>query len=104
MRCSVRLAVCALVMAVLVPPVPAAEKQAKFPPDETLTVPSFTFTTEQFLRGDVASGTPVTLTAELRLPNWDDGLPVVVLLHGSGGRAVRHSSGLPSSTRWASRR
>ena len=34
---------------------------------------------------DLASATPVILTATLRLPNWDARLPAVVLLHGSDG-------------------
>jgi dienelactone hydrolase len=55
------------------------------PPDETLNVPSLTLTDEQFLRGDKANGVPVTLTGELRFPNWDEHLPAVVLLHGSDG-------------------
>jgi dienelactone hydrolase len=44
-------------------------------------------TTEQFLRGDITHGLPVTLTGDLRTPNWDENLPVVILLHGSGSAA-----------------
>src|SRR5262249_45937143 len=31
------------------------------------------------------AGVPVTLTGESRFPSWDEGVPVVVLLHGSDG-------------------
>lgn len=65
----------------------AVEVRSKFPPDERLTVPSLTLTDEQFLQGDTANGIAVTLTGELRFPNWDEHLPAVILLHGSNGAA-----------------
>ncbi|WP_457301808.1 dienelactone hydrolase family protein [Phyllobacterium sp. P5_D12] len=63
----------------------AEETRPKFPPDEKLNVPSLTLTDEQFLKGDTAGGVPVTLTGELRFPNWDEKLPAVVILHGNSG-------------------
>jgi hypothetical protein len=72
-------------VALFASPVLTEETRPKFPPDETLSVPSLTLTDEQFLRGDTANGVPVTLTGELRFPNWDERLPAVVLLHGSDG-------------------
>ena len=47
-----------------------ADERPKVPRDETLDVPSLTLTTEQFLRGDITHGLPVTLTGDLRTPNW----------------------------------
>ena len=73
------------VVALFASPVLTEETRPKFPPDETLSVPSLTLTDEQFLRGDTANGVPVTLTGELRFPNWDERLPAVVLLRGSDG-------------------
>lgn len=90
-------------VALFASPVLTEETRPKFPPDETLSVPSLTLTDEQFLRGDTANGVPVTLTGELRFPNWDERLPAVVLLHGSdGARAARPSNGLHFSTKWES--
>jgi dienelactone hydrolase len=66
-------------------PVIRADEPPKVPRDETIDVPSLTLTTKQFLDGDIAHGAPVTLTGDLRTPNWNDNLPVVLLLHGSGG-------------------
>jgi dienelactone hydrolase len=52
---------------------------------ELHAIRSSTLTDEQFLKG-VKEGHPVTLAGELRLPRpGTDRLPVVVLLHGSGG-------------------
>jgi dienelactone hydrolase len=55
---------------------------------------STTLTDEQFLNG-VKKGQPVTIAGELRLPRpWTDRMPVVVILHGSGGVP-------PRTDRWA---
>jgi dienelactone hydrolase len=78
-RCVAMLAMLAVL------PLQSSEARPKFPPDETLSIPSLTLTDEQFLSGDSSGGTPVTLTGQLRFPSWDEHLPVVVLLHGSGG-------------------
>ena len=52
---------------------------------ELRTVQSLTITDEQFLTGD-KNGKAVTLAGELRIPQRATGrLPVVVMLHGSGG-------------------
>jgi dienelactone hydrolase len=46
---------------------------------------SLTLTDQQFLTGE-KSGLPVTITAELRLPQGTTGrVPVVIMLHGAGG-------------------
>lgn len=78
-------AISLFLMVLFTSPVLTEETRPKIPPDEALSVPSLTLTDEQFLRGDIANGVPVTLTGELRLPNWDERLPAVVLLHGSDG-------------------
>jgi dienelactone hydrolase len=46
--------------------------------------PSLTLSDQQFLSGD-ASGKPVTMTGEFRIAQGAGRLPVVVLMHGSGG-------------------
>lgn len=52
---------------------------------EIILFQSVTLTDKQFLMGE-KDGKPVTLTGELRLPRLgNDRLPVVILLHGSGG-------------------
>ena len=77
------------IMALLASHGHAEDLRRKFPPDETLKVPSLTLTEEQFLRGNKINGVVVMLTGELRFPNWNAHLPAVVLLHGSDG----HKSG-----------
>lgn len=51
---------------------------------ELYSIPSLTLSDEQFLRGD-AQGKPVTVTGELRIAQGTGRLPLVVLVHGSGG-------------------
>jgi dienelactone hydrolase len=68
-------------------PVAVKAGQQDFLHDEKVKVQSLTLTTEQFLGGNTTNGVPVTLTGELRSPNWSERLPVVVLLHGSDGIA-----------------
>jgi dienelactone hydrolase len=46
--------------------------------------PSLTLSDQQFLSGD-ASGKPVTMTGEFRIAQGAGRLPVVILMHGSGG-------------------
>src|SRR3954447_2259440 len=46
--------------------------------------PSLTLSDQQFLSGDT-SGKPVTMTGEFRIAQGTGKLPVVVLMHGSGG-------------------
>ena len=74
-----------LMMMLFVSAALAEEVKPKFPPEERINVPSLTLTNEQFLSGDTANGVPVTLTGNLRFPNWQERLPAVVLLHGSDG-------------------
>jgi dienelactone hydrolase len=47
-------------------------------------IPSVTLSDEQFLKGD-AGGKPVAVSGELRIAQGSGRLPVVVLIHGSGG-------------------
>lgn len=47
-------------------------------------IPTLTLSDQQFLTGD-ANAKPVTLTGELRIAQGSGRLPVVVLIHGSGG-------------------
>ncbi len=51
---------------------------------ELHAIPSLTLTDQQFLAGD-ASGKAVTVTGEFRIAQGSGRLPVVVLIHGSGG-------------------
>jgi dienelactone hydrolase len=51
---------------------------------ELHAVPSLTLTDEQFLAGD-ANGKSVTVAGEFRIAQGQGKLPVVVLVHGSGG-------------------
>ena len=87
-------------------PVRAGEARPKFPPDETLTVPSLTLTDEQFLHGGTQRTAFLWLSrAQIRFPNWNEHLPVVVLLPGSDGHGgVRRWVGANSSTKWVSPR
>jgi dienelactone hydrolase len=47
-------------------------------------IPSLTLTDQQFLSGD-ANGKTVTVTGEFRIAQGSGKLPVVILIHGSGG-------------------
>jgi dienelactone hydrolase len=51
---------------------------------ELHTIPSLTISDQQFLTGD-AAGKQVTVTGEFRIAQGSGRLPVVVLIHGSGG-------------------
>jgi dienelactone hydrolase len=51
---------------------------------EVHAIPSLTISDQQFLTGDT-NGKPVTLGGELRIAQGSGRLPVVVLMHGSGG-------------------
>jgi dienelactone hydrolase len=46
--------------------------------------PSLTLSDQQFLSGD-ANGKPVSMTGEFRIAQGSGRLPVVILMHGSGG-------------------
>ena len=89
MRPSVRAAVAAALLcgASLLP---ASESQAQTNPKEIAArvelhaFPSLTLSDQQFLNGD-ANGKPVTMTGEFRIAQGSGRLPVVVLMHGSGG-------------------
>ena len=87
---TVRLAVlaCALVAPILISNTTAqAQDDAKrqiAARTELHAIPSLTLTDQQFLAGD-ASGPAVTVSGELRVAQGTGRLPVVVLVHGSGG-------------------
>jgi dienelactone hydrolase len=51
---------------------------------EIYAIPSVTISDQQFLTGD-ANGKQVTIAGELRLAQGSGRLPVVVMMHGSGG-------------------
>ena len=51
---------------------------------ELHAIPSLTLSDQQFLSGD-ANGNAVTVTGEFRIAQGSGKLPVVILLHGSGG-------------------
>jgi dienelactone hydrolase len=51
---------------------------------ELHAIPSLTLSDQQFLNGD-ANGKPVTMSGEFRVAQGNGRLPVVVLMHGSGG-------------------
>ncbi|GGI32896.1 dienelactone hydrolase family protein [Bradyrhizobium guangdongense] len=55
---------------------------------ELRSIQTLTLTDRQFLTGDT-SGTPTTLTGELRIAQGTGRLPLVVLQHGSGGFAPK---------------
>jgi dienelactone hydrolase len=46
---------------------------------------SVTLSDSQFLKGDEAGGTPVTVAGQLRIPRGEGRMPVVFLIHGSSG-------------------
>ena len=48
-------------------------------------IPSLTLSDEQFLKGDSAAGKPVVVSGQLRIAQGSGRLPVVVMIHGSGG-------------------
>lgn len=52
---------------------------------ELHSIPTLTLSDSQFLTGDAAAGRPVNVTGELRVAQGEGRLPVVVLMHGSGG-------------------
>ena len=77
--------------ATLLPQFSSAQTFARM---EVRSIDSMTLTGEQFLTGD-ASGKPVMLAGELRIPRPGTGrLPAVILVHGSGGVNASHD-------RWA---
>ena len=51
---------------------------------ELYAIPSLTISDQQFLTGD-ANGKPVSVAGEFRIAQGSGRLPVVVLMHGSGG-------------------
>src|SRR5690348_3631123 len=58
---------------------------------ETIPIQTLTISDEQFLTGD-ASGRPTIITGILKLAQGPGRLPVVILVHGSGG--IEENAGL----------
>jgi dienelactone hydrolase len=56
-----------------------------FPPPQKLAVSTLTLTDSDFLQGRTQDGKDATIGGILQLPGADEGYPVVILLHGSGG-------------------
>jgi dienelactone hydrolase len=89
MRASIRTAMAAALLcgANLLP---VSQSYAQANPKEVAarvelhSIPSLTLSDQQFLNGD-ANGKPVTMTGEFRIAQGSGRLPVVVLMHGSGG-------------------
>ena len=84
-------AVAAFVLGLAIPlglivPLAAAEPSSKdiAARTELHTIQTLTLSDSQFLKGD-AEAKPATITGKLRLAQGDGRLPVVVLMHGSGG-------------------
>jgi dienelactone hydrolase len=76
--------VSAILVALAAMPAQADERKAIASRVEIHAIPSLTLTDQQFLSGD-ANGQAVTVTGEFRIAQGTGKLPVVVLLHGSGG-------------------
>lgn len=74
-----------LLCSILVLSVQRATGSAAQTPEEVIEIPSLTLSDNQFLQGDIKGRTAVTLTGRLQVPTGDARLPVVILLHGSGG-------------------
>ncbi|RJF78137.1 carboxymethylenebutenolidase [Azospirillum cavernae] len=66
-------------------PAAAQERAAIANRVELHSIPSLTLSDGQFLTGDSAGAVPVTVTGEFRVAQGEGRLPVVVLMHGSGG-------------------
>jgi dienelactone hydrolase len=52
---------------------------------EIYAIPSLTLSDQQFLSGDASAGKPVIVAGEFRIAQGSGRLPVVVMMHGSGG-------------------
>ena len=52
---------------------------------EIYAIPSLTLSDQQFLTGDEKDAKPVTVAGEFRVAQGTGRLPVVVMMHGSGG-------------------
>lgn len=62
--------------------------------EEVIPFQSLTMTDQQFLSGDVSAAAKVELTGTLSLPENPGGpVPMVILLHGSGGPQSHHAWG-----------
>jgi dienelactone hydrolase len=64
--------------------VPKALSENIDPRIETISIQTLTISDEQFLKGD-ASGRPTTISGTLKIAQGSGRLPLVILLHGSGG-------------------
>jgi dienelactone hydrolase len=79
-------ALCSAILALAVMPMAAQAQDAKqiAARVELHAIPSLTLSDQQFLAGD-ANGKAVTVTGEFRIAQGAGKLPVVILIHGSGG-------------------
>jgi hypothetical protein len=69
---------------------------------EIYDIHTLTLSDKQFLTGD-AEAKATTISGKLRVAQGEGRLPVVVLMHGSGGMATTSNCGSAPSTPWASR-
>lgn len=67
---------------------------------EAIPVQTLTISDQQFLKGD-RSGRPTTIAGALRIARGPGQLPVVVLMHGSGGFEANTDLWAGSLNRWA---
>jgi dienelactone hydrolase len=85
MRLSMRAAVAALLLCGATLPSPAQTNPKEIAAKVELhSFPSLTLSDQQFLSG-ATDGKPVTMTGELRIAQGSGRLPLVILMHGSGG-------------------
>ena len=78
------IALCALLTGITAASAQVSDRQQIAARVELRTFPSLTLTDQQFLTGD-RNATPATMTGELRIAQGTGRLPLVVLMHGSGG-------------------
>jgi hypothetical protein len=69
---------------------PSAFAQASPPSPQKLAVSTLTLTDSDFLQGRMQGAEAATIEGTLQLPGADDGYPVVILLHGSGGDGLAY--------------
>jgi dienelactone hydrolase len=81
-RCAVALAAAILPFAALAQESPSGPLAARV---ELHPIHSLTLSDPEFMTGDPRNGKPVVISGELRIAQGAGRLPVVVLMHGSGG-------------------
>ena len=92
MRLTMRAAAAALLLCAATLPSTAQTSTKEIAAKVELhTFPSLTLSDQQFLSG-ATDGKPVTMTGELRIAQGTGRLPVVILMHGSGGMGANIES------------